>query len=119
MRALLAGLMVLATAGAAVAQDVSVPVPVGGTAGPACGATGVASAAVPVHVGPGTEYEAYDQLKPGQTVFLCSRVGRNWFGIVYGEADCGVGKQIAERITYIGGCRTGWVPTRGMTVAEQ
>src|SRR5690606_38726941 len=119
MRPLVAGLVVLAMAGAAGAQSFSLPVSVGGIEGAACATRGTVGGAVPVHVGPGNNYEVYDQLKPGDAVFLCERAGRDWYGIVYGKADCGVGQQIPQRQIYVGECRTGWVSTRAVTAAAQ
>ena len=113
------GLVMMAGSAGAAAQDAAaMPVAVGGKPGvDACSVRGLAAGDVDVRVGPGEQYEIYDHLASGQSTFVCQSAG-SWYGIVYGKADCGVSKPIAEQQIYIGGCRTGWVSARALTAAK-
>lgn len=70
-----------------------------------------------VRVGPGVQYETWDELLKGDVVSICQRDG-GWYGIVYtkddGE-DCGVGTPL-PRGPYAGPCRTGWVAEQYVVV---
>jgi hypothetical protein len=105
-------------ASGALAQAGALPVPVGGTAGPACSQHGTAAAAIDVRVGPGEDYEVLDHLRTGETVFVCAGT-KGWYGIVYGKADCGLNKPVTPRQAYIGGCKTGWVATRQLSAKAE
>lgn len=107
----------LLLAASAAAQDAALPVVVGGHAGSACEARGLAAGRVDVHVGPGDQYEVYDHLQPGEVAFVCQAT-TGWYGIVYGSSDCGVSKPIPEQRIYIGACRTGWVSRRALTATS-
>jgi hypothetical protein len=112
----------LIVATAAFAQA-AVPVTVGryGADLDACGSQGQVTGLNPggdnflaVRVGPGVQYEKFDELHKGDIVSICETQG-GWLGIVYGKQDCGVGTPLPKG-PYAGPCRAGWVAEQYVVV---
>lgn len=113
------GLFLLLACHTACAQP-GVPVSVGGSIHvDACEAVGQVNGLksegnnlLSVRSGPGESFRVMDKVPNGQLVYVCDH-SRNdqWLGVVYGpdEGDCGVASPIAERRSYAGPCKAGWV----------
>lgn len=122
VRRILVGLGAIGIATAALAQS-AVPVTVGryDPELDACGSQGQVTGLNPsgdnflaVRVGPGVQYEKFDELHKGDVVNICEQQG-GWLGIVYGKEDCGVGTPLPKG-PYAGPCRAGWVAEQYIVV---
>lgn len=105
----------------------SVPVSVGGNVHvDACEAVGQINGlesgtnrVLSVRSGPGGSFRVTDEVPNGQLVYVCehSKDGQ-WWGVVYGpdETECGVSSPIAERRSYAGRCKAGWVQAKWVEI---
>jgi uncharacterized protein YgiM (DUF1202 family) len=118
-------LMVVLLIAPAYAKSAGEPVMVGGdTDQDACVASGVVhglrtirAAFLVVRNGAHVHSRKIDQLREGQSVFVCdTSANGHWLGIVYSSNkeinDCGVSTPIAIEQPYRGKCRKGWVNAR-------
>jgi hypothetical protein len=125
----IAGLILIATAGAAAAQSArSVMIGSDGPDAAACRAIGAVSGLnrrgdnfLSVRAGPHVRARELARLRPGRRIDVCDRTedGR-WLGIVYGKPgeDCGVDAPASRPQPYQAGwsCRSGWVAARYITI---
>lgn len=68
-----------------------------------------------VRSGPGTSHAKIDELGMSDAVYICAEDG-DWYGIVYGDGDCGVTSPINPPSLYSGPCSSGWVHSRYVNV---
>lgn len=59
-----------------------------------------------VRAGPGTSHAKLDELRMRDAVYICTEDG-DWYGIVYGDDDCGVTSPIDPPRPYTGPCASG------------
>ena len=115
-RAAIIALALGSALGPAAAQQIDVPVMIGGEAdldactglGRIVGLNPKGDGFLAVRGGPSTDYPKVDELYNGDLVTICDEDGR-WFGVVYGGRDCGTASPVARRMAYRGPCRAGWV----------
>ena len=100
--------------GPAVARGPMEPVLFGGSMDqPACAFSGKLvtqgdGKPVVVRDGPSMDFGSYGELQTGAIVHVCDEE-QGWYGIVYGDEDCGVSSPIYERRPYDGPCHSGWL----------
>lgn len=91
-------------------------VPVGGDGHDACASNGRVTGldpkgdnvVLPVRKGPGLHHAEIDTIGMGRELFVC-RERDGWYGVVYGEGNCGVTSPISAEVIYEGPCGSGWV----------
>ena len=86
----------------------------------ACGAGAVLEelGQVAVRAAPAPDAQEVDLIPGGQIVWLCDEAP-GWRGVVYSRdelEDCGVSTPLADKIPYIGLCRSGWIESAEVTL---